>query len=271
MLVTGFNLLLLEGGIFQYAYPHLVVLSMYISWIILKWTGNGLLAILAALLSGIIFSLLTEPIFRSLSKKSASVTSFIVSLGISIIITDIFARVINDGKQIAFPDALRGNVPIIQKGLIVLSLGQLLTLLGSFFAVAIVFYFLYKTKTGRAIRATAQAPATARLMGLPVINISIYSYLIAGILGGISSIFLIMSLGSAASSLGNNLALKVLAVAIFAGLGNLTGGLAAALILGIVESFVMGYLPGDWANAVAFGMIMIIVIIKPRGIFGMKI
>jgi len=271
LLVTGFNLLLLEGGIFQYAYPHLVVLSMYISWMVLTWTNNGFLAFLAALISGIIFGLLTEPIFRSLSKKSAAIASFIVSLGIAIIITDILSRVINNGKQIPFPDSLRGDQALVSKGLVVFSLGQLFTLLGSFFAVAIVFYFLYKTKTGRAIRATAQSPSTARLMGLPVVNISILSYLISGILGGASSIFLIMSLGSAASSLGNNLALKVLAVAIFAGLGNLAGGLAAALILGIAESFVMGYLPGDWANAVAFGMIMIIVIIKPRGIFGMKV
>jgi len=137
-------------------------------------------------------------------------------------------------------------------------------------AVGGIFFFLFKTKTGRAMRAMAQTPEVARLMGLPVNAMSIYSYALAGILGGISSVFLIMSLGSASSGLGNSLALKVLAVAIFAGLGNLGGGLVSALLLGMAESFVMGYLRGDWANAVAFGMIMIIVMVKPRGIFGMK-
>lgn len=271
LVVTGFNLLLLEGGIYQYAYPHLVVLSMYICWAVLKITGNNvLLGFLSALFSGIVLGLMTEPIFRSLSKKSAAIASLIVSLGIAIIITDLLQRIINKGVNIAFPDTLRGQVTVIKYKLAVLSLGQLLTLLGSILVVGIVFYFLYKTKTGRAIRAIAQMPKAARLIGLPVINIGLISYIVSGILGGVSSIFLIMSLGSASSRLGNDLAIKVIAIAIFAGLGNLTGGLIAALILGMAESFAMGYLPGDWVNAISFGMILIIVIVRPKGIFGVK-
>ena len=271
LLVTGFNLLLLEGGIFQYAYPHLVVLSMYICWVVLKFTNNNiLLGLLATLISGIIFGLLSEPLFRSLSRKSAALASFIVSLGIAIVVTDILSRVVNRGIQIAFPESIRGPDTLIQFGYAVISIGQVLTFFGSIIAVAIVFYFLYKTKTGRVIRAIAQAPKIARLLGLPIVKMSILSYAISGTLGGITAIFLIMSLGSASGGLGNNLAIKVIAVAIFAGLGNLRGGLIAALVLGLSESFVMGYLPGDWANAIAFGMIMIVIIIKPEGIFGAK-
>jgi len=87
-------------------------------------------------------------------------------------------------------------------------------------------------------------------------------------MGGISAIFLAMAIGTASSSLGDNLALKVMAVAMFAGVGNLGGGLVAALILGLAEGMVLAYLPGDWSQAIAFGMIMIIVMIKPKGLFG---
>jgi branched-subunit amino acid ABC-type transport system permease component len=271
LLVTGFNLLLLEGGIFQYAYPHLLVLSMYVSWLVLRVTGNNLfLGILAAVLSGVVLGIATEPIFRTLSKRGAAVASFIVALGIAIIITDILSRVINKGIQISFPESRKGEKALLQFGYAIISAGQMLTIVGSFVAVGGIFFFLFKTKTGRAMRAMAQVPGVARLMGLPVNVMSLYSYILAGILGGISSVFLIMALGSASSGLGNTLALKVLAVAIFAGLGNLGGGLVSALILGMAESFVMGYLRGDWANAVAFGMIMLIVMVKPHGIFGMK-
>jgi branched-chain amino acid transport system permease protein len=117
----------------------------------------------------------------------------------------------------------------------------------------------------------AQLPNVARLMGLPVFKMSIFSYTLAGILGGISSVFLIMALGSAQAGYGNILAIKVIAAAVFAGLGNLGGGLVAALILGLAESFVMGYLAGDWAPAVSLGMIMIVVMFRPQGIFGMRV
>jgi len=271
LIVTGLNLLLLESNIFQYAYPHLVVLSMYACWFVLKLTGGSVvLGVLSAIFSGIILGLLSEPLFRSVSKKGASMASFIISLGISIIITDLLAREINMGIQIAFPDSLKGTASLIQFGLAVISLGQFLAIIGSIIVVGLVFYFLYKTKPGRAIRAMAQMPETARLMGLPVKKLSLYSYTIAGVLGGISSVFLMMAVGSASSQLGDGLAIKILAVAILAGLGNLRGGLISALILGLSESFAMGYLPGDWTNAIAFGIIMVIVMIKPQGIFGTK-
>jgi branched-chain amino acid transport system permease protein len=67
------------------------------------------------------------------------------------------------------------------------------------------------------------------------------------------------------------LGIKVIATVLFAGLGNLKGGLICGLILGIAEGLTVGYLPGQWSNAVAFGMIMIVVMVKPEGIFGIRV
>jgi branched-chain amino acid transport system permease protein len=272
LLVTGFNLLLLEGGIFQYAYPHLLILSMYCCWWVLGITNNNLfLGVTAAVVSGVVLGILTEPIFRTLSKRRAAIASFIVSLGMAIVITDILYRKSQMGLIIAFPESLKGETAIIQFGLAILTAGQIVTIAGSIIVTGGLFLFLYKTKMGRAMRAMAQNPNVVRLMGLPVRKMSLLSYTFAGLLGGISSVFLIMALGSAQAGFGNILALKVLAAAIFAGLGNLGGGLVAALILGLSESFVMGYLQGDWAPAVSLGMIMIVVMFKPQGIFGSKV
>jgi branched-chain amino acid transport system permease protein len=128
-------------------------------------------------------------------------------------------------------------------------------------------FLLNQTKQGRAFRAMAQSPFVARLLGIPIARTSIYSYAIAGLLGGVSAVFLAMALCSASPVLGNNLGLKVLAVALFAGLGNLKEGLIAGLIIGVVESMAMGYIPGDWAAAVIFGVIMISIMVRPQGVF----
>jgi branched-chain amino acid transport system permease protein len=79
-----------------------------------------------------------------------------------------------------------------------------------------------------------------------------------------------MALGSAYPVLGDLLGIKVIATVLFAGIGNLKGGLICGLILGVAESLTMGYLPGQWSNAVAFGMIMVAVMFKPEGIFGTR-
>jgi len=155
-------------------------------------------------------------------------------------------------------------------GVATVSAGQLATIIGSFAAVFAFLYLLYRTRQGRAFRAMAQDPFVARLLGIPIIRASMYSYAVAGLLGGISAVFLAMALGTASSVLADNLALKVLAVALLAGLGNLKGGLIASFILGFAESMTVAYLPGQWSNALAFGIIIVVVMIRPKGLFGMR-
>jgi len=269
LLVTGFNLLVVVGGIFPFAYSHIVVLSMYMCWFAMKVTGNNLLAgILAGIVSGTIFSFLTEPIFRPLAKRQAQLGSFIVAMALALILTEVMAQKLNMGIVISIPQNLQGREALIKFGAATITAGQIATIVGSIVSFLGFFYLLYRTKQGRAFRAMGQSPFSARILGIPIVRTRIYSYLIAGLMGGISAIFLAMAIGTASSSLGDNLALKVMAVAMFAGVGNLGGGLVAALILGLAEGMVLAYLPGDWSQAIAFGMIMIIVMIKPRGLFG---
>jgi branched-chain amino acid transport system permease protein len=271
LLTTGFNLLLLIGGVCQFAYPYMVVLSMYACWMVLRATGgNALLGVAATIGAGVGMSLLTEPLFRPLTKRGAVLSTFFVSLGIAMICTDIMSRQINRGVALGFPTTLTGKEAIAKVGIATVTMGQLSTVIGSIVAVVGFLYLLYRTKLGRSFRAIAQSPFAARLLGIPMMRTSIISYAMAGLLAGISAVFLIMTLGSAAAPLGAMLAIKVFAVAMFAGLGNLRGGLICGLILGLAESFVMGYIPGDWVNVVAFGMILGVVLWKPEGLFGLR-
>ena len=70
-----------------------------------------------------------------------------------------------------------------------------------------------------------------------------------------------MTLGSASASLGDTLAIKALVLMLFAGMGNLKGGLIAAILMGLAEALTMAYLPGRWTEAIIYGAIMIIIII----------
>jgi len=269
LLVTGFNLMFLVGGVCHFAYPHLVVLSMYICWLVLRATGgNVFLSVAATIGAGTGLSLATEPLFRPLTKRRASLGTFFVSLGIAIIFTDIMCRVIHRGVPISFPTTLTGIEAIAKIGLTAISRGQLFTIIGSIVAVVGLLYLLYRTKLGRSFRAMAQSPFAARLLGIPITRMSIYSYAIAGLLAGISAVFLIMTLGGATGALGGILAIKVFAVSLFAGMGNLKGGLICGLILGLVESLAVGFLPGHLTNAI--GMILVVVIWKPEGLFGLR-
>lgn len=142
------------------------------------------------------------------------------------------------------------------------------TLLGCIGAVIALMYLLYHHRQGRAFRAIAQNVDIARLLGIPLNRTGIYSFAISGGLAGIISVLMAMSLGWVGPALGNTLAIKALVLILFAGMGNLKGGLVGALLIGLAEVMVMTYLPGRWTDAVVFGAIMIVIILKPQGLFG---
>jgi branched-subunit amino acid ABC-type transport system permease component len=275
LLATGFNLLLLVAMIIHFAYPQVVVFSMYIAWVVLRYTGNSIvLAVLAAILSSVLLNLISAPLFQQVMKNREEVdinTTMVLSLGIGMIITDVLSHGFNKGLPIAFPSKLIGETPILRVGLISLLGGQVASLAVGVVAVSGIFLLLYKTRPGRAFRAIAEDPNGARLVGIPLLRTGFESYALSGVLGGLIAVLLAMLLGYSSPGLGEQVAHKVLAVSIIAGLGNLVGGLVVGLALGLLEALVQGYISGSWSNAIAFVVMLLVMLFRPRGLFGIKL
>jgi branched-chain amino acid transport system permease protein len=197
--------------------------------------------------------------------------TMVLSMGIGMIITDVISHLFNNGLPIAFPDSLANGTPLLRAGLISVLTGQVWSLGVGVVAVSGFFLLLYRSKPGRAFRAIAEDPAGARLVGIPLLRTGLYSYALSGILGGIIAVLLAMLLGTATPGLGEQVAHKVLAVSIIAGLGNLAGGLVVGLALGILEAVVQGYISGSWSNAIAFVIMLVVILVRPKGLFGTKL
>ncbi len=277
LLVTGFNLLLLVAMIIHFSFPVVVVFSMYITWIVLGLTGNNIfLGVSAGIASAILFNIITAPMFQHIMKKRGEVdinSTMVLSMGLGMIITDFLSHSINKGFPIAFPDSLTGRAEgaFLKFGMVSMSRGAFLSLgIGIVFVLGL-FWLLYKTKQGRAFRAIAEDPNGAKLVGLPILKTGLQSYALTGFLGGSTAILMAILLGSASPGLGDQLGHKVLAVSIIAGLGNLKGGLIVGLLLGILEALVQGYWTGTWSNAIAFIIMLVAILVKPKGLFGMKL
>ncbi|MDC7227082.1 MAG: branched-chain amino acid ABC transporter permease [Spirochaetales bacterium] len=276
LLVTGFNLLLLVAMIIHFSFPVVVVFSMYISWFVMTLTGSVALGVAGGIASAVVVNVITAPMFQHIMRERGSVdinATMVISMGMGMIITDILSHTFNQGFPIAFPDALTGNDQgaLISVGLVSISRGQVLTLIVGIIFVAFLFWLLYKTRAGRAFRAIAEDPNGAKLVGIPLLKTGFQSYALTGILGGVTAVLMAVLLGSASAGLGDQLGHKVLAVSIIAGLGNLTGGLIIGLLLGILEAIIQGYLAGSWSNAIAFIVMLVVILAKPKGVFGSKL
>jgi branched-chain amino acid transport system permease protein len=275
LLVTGFNLLLLVAMIIHFSYPQVVVFSMYITWVVLKATGdNIILAVLAGIASSVAINLISAPLFQKVMKKRGEVdinSTMVLSMGLGMIITDVLSHTFNTGLPISFPSSLSGSGPLFRIGLISATTGQVLSLGIGIVVVSLFFLLLYRTRSGRAFRAIAEDPAGARLVGIPLVRTGLASYALSGIFGGVIAVLFAMMLGYASPGLGEQVAHKVLAVSIIAGLGNLAGGLVVGLALGVLEAVVQGYISGSWSNAIAFVIMLVVILVRPKGLFGTKV
>jgi branched-chain amino acid transport system permease protein len=140
------------------------------------------------------------------------------------------------------------------------------------FGVALVLTFgltvyLSKTFTGRAIKAVAQDEPALRLMGANPVRIKQWAF---GIATGVSALAgaMLIIVGPVEPALDRLYIGRTFCVVVLAGLGSMTGTLAAGLILGIAESIVLMFLGASWAPAVAFGLLLIALGVRPQGLFG---
>ena len=140
------------------------------------------------------------------------------------------------------------------------------------FGVALVLtaaltLYLSKTFTGRAIKAVAQDEAALRLMGANPVRIKQWAF---GIATGVSALAgaMVIIVGPVEPAMDRLFIGRTFCVVVLAGLGSMTGTLAAGLILGISESIVLMFLGASWAPAVAFGLLLVVLGIRPQGLFG---
>ncbi len=127
--------------------------------------------------------------------------------------------------------------------------------------------FLGRTRTGRAIRATGMDRATARLMGIPVRHTYALTFGVGAALAGLAGA-VVGAAGTFSPADAGGFTLRSFVVAVLGGLGNMWGALAGGLVLGVVEALGGQYLSGSLINAIAFAVLVAVLVVRPRGLLG---
>ncbi len=135
----------------------------------------------------------------------------------------------------------------------------------------ILTWFVRTTRQGRAMRATAQDPDTAGLMGVNVDRTIAITFLIAGALAGAAGVVQILYNNTTVWSLGFRFGLNSFTAAVLGGIGNLQGAVLGALVLGFINAFSDRYFSANWTNAIVFGVLIAILVFKPTGLLGQQL
>lgn len=224
--------------------------------------------IMVSLLVALIGWLLERTAYRPL--RSANRLSAVVSaLGASIFFENAI-MLIYGARVYVYPDFLRPNFTVNILGMDVP--GMRVIIIGISVVLMIgLWAFIQRTRIGAAIRAVALDPGAARLMGINVDRVISLVFLIGPGLGGAAGLMVGIYYGQIDFTMGWTYGLKAFTAAILGGIGNIPGAMLGGILLGVTEALAAGYIAVAWKDAIAFLVLILILIIRPTGILGERV
>jgi len=222
------------------------------------------LAFVAALVVGALVAGLTFLLsFRFVSPQYHT-APILSSLGVGLVLTSLVTRVLGSDQR-RVPAVLEdvrvelGPVRIVGDQLIILGVAALMTVL--------LYVFLDRTAWGTAIRGVSDDPDMAGLLGVPVQRVILLTFVISGTLAGASGLLTGLSFHTVSPFTGFETTLTALMVIVLGGLGNITGGVVAALLIGVIETLSVAYLSATYRDLIVFVLVGITLLVRPQGLF----
>ncbi len=234
------------------------------------------IAIVCAIPVCVILSLLIERVAYRPLRNAPKLAPLITAIGLSIVIQTL-AMIIWKPNPIVFPDLLPTKP--IEIGPALLAPKQMLILVVSAVLMIGLLLLVNRTKLGRAMRATAENPRIAGLMGVNANQVIAVTFAIGASLAAVAGVLVAMNYNIAQFSMGFIPGLKAFTAAVLGGIGNLGGAVLGGLLLGIIESLGAGYigdltggfLGSNYQDIFAFVVLILVLVFRPSGLMGERV
>ena len=224
--------------------------------------------IMVGLLVALLGFLLERAAYRPL-RNAGRLSAVVSALGASIFFQNA-VMLIYGARVYVYPDFLRPDFTVHLFGVAVPGV-RLLVIAASVLLMLGLSAFIQRTCTGAAIRAVAIDPGAARLMGINVDRVISLVFFIGAGLGGVAGVMVGTYYGQIDFTMGWSYGLKAFTAAILGGIGNIPGAMIGGLLLGVIEALGASYLAMAWKDAIAFLVLILILIIRPTGLLGERV
>jgi len=266
LIALGFNLIYGATKFFNLAHGVMAAIGGYSVFYFAKTLGWDLWlsVLIGILLAGLISYGLEQIIYKPLRKRKASnMVLLVASLGAFTALQAIIAILFTSQFQTLSGKIGAQNIYEIFGGVITQT--QLLILVSSIAIMVGLVLLLKYTMFGKAIKAVSDDEEVAKIVGINTNKIIGYVFFIGSAIAGLGGILVGFDTGIE-PTMGLSLLLKGVIASIVGGIGNIYGGVLGAFLLGFVENFGIWKISGEWKNAIAFGLLIIFLIFRPRGI-----
>lgn len=264
-------------GILQminFAHSDVYMVGAFAAYYAAKWLGienqPGLMTLATLLLvSMVVCSLLGLTIerlaYRPL-RKAPKLNILITAIGVSLFL-EYTGQIVFGADPKVFPDVVQDTV-LTSFGGVDLKTSDVTVLIVSLLAMLGLRFLIQKTKTGRAMRAVSQNAGVAAMLGVNTDRIISLTFVVGSSLAGVGSVLVGMKYPKIDPLMGMMIGLKAFVAAVLGGIGNITGAVLGGILMGLSEEIVVAYLSSTYRDALAFGILIVILLFRPAGLLG---
>ena len=227
------------------------------------WASLAAAMVACALLGLVIDALVLRPLRR---RNAPHLIPMIATIGLAILLNNA-AQGVFGAANLRFPTEVVPDRQLHFLG-VQMSVLELAIVLLSFALMAALFVVMRRTQLGRALRAIAESPKAASLLGINVEGLFALTSAVAAALGGVAGVLIALYSNAVFPLMGQPMLHKGIAVIILGGMGDIRGALIGGLFLGFAEVMSVAYIGSTMRDAVAFGLLFVVLLLRPQGLFG---
>jgi branched-chain amino acid transport system permease protein len=269
LIAVGYSLIFGVMGLLHFAHGEVFMVGAFIALQLVLFLHVSLpIAMLGAMTATAILGIIIAATGFLPIKKQYVAAPLIATIGLGIIIQNLAVKIFG-GEPVRFPETIAlVNYKI---GQVMINSLQILMLCVTLALMILLSVYIKNTKMGKAMRASAERPITASLLGVNYKKVVLVTFTIASALAGVAGVLTGLVFGTVSPFMSGPATLKGLVVMLMGGLGNLVGAVVCGIILGILEIFSVAYLSASYRDSLTFVILILVLILKPEGLFGVRL
>jgi branched-chain amino acid transport system permease protein len=272
LIALGYTMVYGTLQLINFAHGEVYMMGAFAALYLAKWTGvakhptlgGAMVVMVATMAFCAALGILIERVAYRPLRRASRLNMLITALGVSLLLQNV--ALLAFGALQNFPSLIPAKSWAVA-GVGVRS-NDLLTLGVTVVLMLGLTWLVERTQVGRAMRAVSHSRESAALMGIPVDRIVMLTFAIGSVLAGAAAVLVANDKHTIRPEMGMTGGMKAFVAAVLGGIGNIPGAVAGGLLLGLAETFVSGYLASTYRDAIAFLLLIAVLLTRPAGLFG---
>ena len=271
IIALGYTMVYGIAKMLNFAHGDVIMVGAYISFCVTNYLHLPVfVSILASILVCTVLGVIIEALAYKPLRGTPSLAVLITAIGVSYFLQN-SAQLIWGSAPKNFTSIVSFKPIMLFDGRIVITDEVIVTVLVSIFVMVCLTLFTGRTRMGKAMRAVSEDRDAAQLMGINVNQTISITFAIGSALAAVAGVLLCSTVPTLMPTTGSMPGIRAFTAAVFGGIGSIPGAMIGGILLGVIEALSKAYLPNQFSDAIVFGVLILVLLVKPTGLLGKQV